>query len=135
MQVVQELQALEQTITGLPQAANLIGSAANTAVADAQKALAGTGRAIAQGNFTEALNITVTAAQNLEKVFNETAAQVQIAPTCFYICIGDSGITRCAMSLDVRIPGTVFGLRWSTLWCLLNVLFFSTACTANGRFL
>ncbi|BDA49964.1 hypothetical protein COCOBI_15-0920 [Coccomyxa sp. Obi] len=74
--LLQELAALEQAITGLPQAASLIGSAVNTVVADAQSALADTGRAIAQGNFTEALNITIAAAQDLEKVFNETVTQV-----------------------------------------------------------
>lgn len=75
--MLNELSTLEQTITGLPQAASAIGTAASTTVTDVQRAVAGTGRAIAQGNFTAALGIAVSTARDLEHVFNDTLAQVQ----------------------------------------------------------
>ena len=117
-QVVQELQALEQAITGLPQAASLIGSAANTAVADAQNALSDTGRAIAQGNFTEALNITVTAAENLQKVFNETATQVLSPSRACSVYDSDSG--SCCYFLEMQVPS--LGCGWPSCGAGFGIL-------------
>lgn len=79
LQVQQALQGIDQTFGGVPgKVAEIVRKGADKVATESQKAFLNTGQAIAEGNFSRAVNVTQYAAQEIQSIFNETLVQVQV---------------------------------------------------------